>query len=156
MDIKPRWRLARAVPLPATTSTLSGLTAHHLGADPAVTLGLAALAGLIGLAAIAIREHAATRRAELPYKAEHMLARAEARNRSRYARAQTRRSKPLPGCEHYRPDSATDLAEIVRVVRGPTVVDPSVNSTKPPTAPESPSRAPRNVKPTVRRPEAAA
>ncbi len=45
------------------------------------------------------------------------LARAEARNRTRYARAQTRRWRPIPGGEQY-VQPVTDLLKVMRITRG--------------------------------------
>lgn len=105
------------VRMPPIASTTSGLVAHYLGSTTVITLCLAILAGFLCLGAITIREYAETRRTGLPYKAEHLLAKAEARNRRWYVRAQTRRSKPVTGGEGYCPDAATDLAQVMRLTR---------------------------------------
>ena len=90
------------------------------------TLSLAALADLLSLAAIAIVEHEETSRTGLPYKAEHTLARAEARNRTLYAKAQTRRLGRVPCGDKYSPDSATDLAKIMCGIQEHTTGDRSI------------------------------
>lgn len=140
MDNKPRGKSALALPLPPITSMTCWLVARHLGSGAATALGLAGLAGLLCLAAIAIMEHEETRRAALPYKAEHLLARAEARNRSRYARAQTRRINRLTGGEQYSPDTATSLTEVMHAMREPTATDRSVGPKYPGPNPARQSR----------------
>jgi hypothetical protein len=125
MDAKSRWRMAIAIPLPPAASTIGWLVCRHLASGIGIALGLAVLIGLFSLAALAIIEHEQTKRASLPYKAEHLLARAEARNRDRYGRAQTRRINGLPSGEQYSPDTATSLTEAMRVTR---VTDPSTGS----------------------------
>jgi hypothetical protein len=125
MKIKFSWRSALAVPLPAITSMASWLVARQLVAGATGPLILACVAGVLSLAAIGVVEHEETRRAGQPYKAEHLLARAEARNRIRYARAQTRRFGRLPSGEQYAPDSATDLIAIMRGIREHSVGDSS-------------------------------
>lgn len=155
MNMTPRWRLAHAIP-PPIASTIGGLLARHSGADAIVTLGLAILAGSLSLAAMAIREHATTRRAGLPYEAEIELARAEARNRGLYARAQTRRSKPLTGGERYRPDAATSLAEIMRSMHESTAADHAAGATNPSHATRSAITTAPRAKRTARQPRAIA
>jgi len=124
MDAKSRWRMAIAIALPPAAS-IGWLVCRHLASGTGIALGLAVLIGLFSLAALAIIEHERTKRASLPYKVEHMLARAEAKNRGRYARAQTRRVNRLPSHEEYSPDTATNLTEAMRVTR---VTDPSTSS----------------------------
>src|SRR6266436_549166 len=96
MDAKSRWTMAIAIPLPPAASAIGWLICRHVGSGPGIALCLAVLIGLFSLASLAIIEHEKTKRAGLPYRAEHEIARAEARNRGRYARAQTRRVKRLP------------------------------------------------------------
>jgi len=85
---------------------------------------LAVLAAAVSLVTVAIIEGAKTRRvsivekqetlrAELPYRVEHMLANAEARDRERYARAKTRRFFRLPSGETFKPDAPTDLQRVM-------------------------------------------
>jgi len=123
MKIKLTWRSALGLPLPAIMSTTCWLITRHLVSGTAWPLSVAGLAGLLSLAALAVMEHEETRRAGLPYKAEHLLARAEARNRMRYAKAQTRRVGRRPSAEGYSPDSATDLAEIMRMARSREITE---------------------------------
>jgi hypothetical protein len=114
MKVKVSWRTALSVSLPPITSMTCWLIGRQLVAGAAWPLTIAGLGGLLCLAAIVIVEHEETSRAALPYRVEHILARAEARNRIRYAKAQTRRFARLKSGELYSPDSATDLAAIMR------------------------------------------
>jgi len=107
---------AFSVSLLPVTSMTCWLIGRHLVAGAAWPLTIAGLGGLLCLAAIVIVAREETSRAALPYRAEHILARAEARNRIRYAKAQTRRFARLKSGEQYSPDRATDLATIMRGV----------------------------------------
>lgn len=114
---------ALSVSLPPITSMTCWLISRHHVAGVAWPLTIAGLGGLLCLAAIVVLEHEKTRRAALPYRAEHILARAEARNRIRYAKAQTRRFARLKSGEQYSPDRATDLATIMCGIRDHSVGD---------------------------------
>jgi hypothetical protein len=98
---------------------------------------LTVLAAVVSLSAVAIIEVAKTRRvsitekqktrrAELPYRVEDRLAKAEARNRERYAKAQTRRFFSHPSGETYKPDTPTDLQQVMDTTRRNLPKDGSV------------------------------
>ena len=112
MDAKSRWRMAIAIPVPFG-STITWLICRHLRSGIVASFGVAVMFGLFSLAAIAIIEHEKTRRASLPYRTGHVLAKAEAQSRRRYSRAQTRRIGRLANGKNYIPDKATDLTEIL-------------------------------------------
>jgi hypothetical protein len=131
-----------ALSVPAIVSMASGLATHHFVTGTTLPLIAAVLAGVLSLMAIAITEIAKTRRiairekgethrAGLPYKAEHTLAGAEARNRERYVKAQTRRFFRLPADENYKPDSATNLTEVMGEARKPSAGDRTLNGSDP-------------------------
>jgi hypothetical protein len=101
------------VPIPAIGAVATVVSLHRRVPDTLLLLGLAGLAGALLLLALAVLAREQTRRASLPYATEHILARAEARNRIRYAKAQTRRFWRIPRGETYRPDQATDLTRII-------------------------------------------
>jgi hypothetical protein len=99
-DGKLAGRPLLALTVPAVVSTGSWVIVHRLEPGTAWPVVLAVLAAVVSLITVAmievaktrrvsVAEKQETRRAELPYRVEHMLARAEARNRERYAKAQT-------------------------------------------------------------------
>lgn len=127
-DGKLAGRPLLALGVPAVASISSWVIVHQLEpgtAWPAVLAVLAAMASLIAVAIIevaktrrvSVTERQETRRAELPYRVEHTLAEAEARNRERYAKAQTRRFFSLGTGETYRPETPTDLQQIMETTR---------------------------------------
>ncbi len=126
MKINFRWIPAIAVPIPPIGAIATGLAVHDLVPGTALPLGLASLASLLLLITLAVLAHEQTRRAALPYRAEHFLAKAEARNRTRYARAQTRRFFRIKSGDKYSPDKATDLARIITSIRTRSANDGSV------------------------------
>lgn len=125
MKVTVSWGTALSVSLPPITSMTCWLIGRHLVAGAAWPLTIAGLGGLLCLAAVVIVEHEETSRAALPYRAEQILAKAEARNRNRYAKAQTRRFARLKSREQYTPDRATDLATIMRGVHDHSTGDSS-------------------------------
>jgi hypothetical protein len=117
-----------ALTVPAVVSIGSWVIVHRLEPGTAWPAVLAVLAAVVSLIAVAIIEAAKTRRvsvvekqetrrAELPYRVEHTLAKAEARNRERYAKAQTRRFFSLGTGETYKPDTPTDLQQVMETTR---------------------------------------
>jgi len=114
MKVTMSWGTALSVSLTPITSVTCWLIGRQFAAGAAWPLTIAGLGGLLCLAAIMIVEHEKTSRAALPYRVEQILARAEARNRIRYAKAQTRRFARLEPSEQYSPDRATDLTAIMR------------------------------------------
>lgn len=114
MKVTVSWGRALSVSLPPITSITCWLIGRHFVGGMAWPLMIAGLGGFLCLAAIMIIEHEETSRAALPYRAEQILAKAEARNRNRYAKAQTRRFARLQSGEQYQPDRATDLAMIMK------------------------------------------
>jgi predicted lipid-binding transport protein (Tim44 family) len=138
MKIKFRWRPAFAVPIPPIGALTAGLAIHRLVQGTALTLGLACLTGLLLLIALAVLAREETRRAALPYRAEQMLAKAEARNRARYAKAQTRRFNRIASREIYSPDMATDLIGVMAGFRSYSPEDGSVTRKSADPAPTRP------------------
>jgi hypothetical protein len=128
MDAKSRWRMAIAIPLPAVASTAGWLGLRHLAWGTLAIVGIAAISCLFSLVAIAIVEREQTRRASLPFRAEHWRAEGEYQERMMYARARTRRFNRLAGGERYSPDKATSLTDAMRVTRGLTIADSPVDS----------------------------
>lgn len=126
MDVKSHCRMLIAIPVPFG-STVTWLICRHLGSGMVAAFGVAFMFGLFSLAAIAIIEHEQTRRASLPYRTGHVLARAEAQNRRRYSRAQTRRIGRLANGENYIPDKATDLTEVIYAIGEPEVAPTSTD-----------------------------
>lgn len=112
MKIKVHWTPAFAIPIPPGGVIATGLAVHRLVPGAVLPLGLAGLAGMLLLRTVYALAREQTRRAALPYKAEHTLARAEARNRTLYAKAQTRRFWRITNGQAYTPDKATDLTQI--------------------------------------------
>lgn len=118
VDDKVKWRHAVTFPLPPVTLIASWLIIRRLGGGNVTALGLAVLVGLFTLATVAIIEHERTLRARLDCSPANLLALAEAHDRSRYARAQTRRFLRLSGGEKYVPDTATNVIELLRAAHG--------------------------------------
>jgi hypothetical protein len=56
---------------------------------------------------------------------------AEARNRERYAKAQTRRFFRLASGENYKPDTATKLTDVMGEARKPSVGEGALNGSDP-------------------------
>jgi hypothetical protein len=126
MNVTLRMRPLLTLSLPPPLASITcWLIVRHLAPGTIWPLAFAGLGGLLCLAAILIMEHEETRRAALPYQAELILAKAEARNRGRYAKAQTRRWARLGSGDQYSPDKATDLTVIVRGIREHTAGDSS-------------------------------
>lgn len=117
MKIKFRWTSAFAVPTPPIGAIATAASLHSRAPGAALLLGLAGLVGVLLLLTLAVLAREQTRRATLPYATERILARAEARNRTRYAKAQTRRFWRISNGQTYSPDQATDLAQIMRGFR---------------------------------------
>jgi hypothetical protein len=124
MGVKSRWKMVVAVPLPSTAWAIGALVSRRQEPDMVITLGLAVLAGLFGLAAIAIIERERTKRARLPYEPQIRIAKAKARMNIKYARAQTRRTHRLGGGEQYSPKSAT-ISEKIGMESVPTEKAPN-------------------------------
>lgn len=128
--MKTRTYTRRSLPtlLAAIASLSGGLIAHAFLPGVIWTLGVAAsAASLVSVASVAIIEHERTRRAELPYRAERILAQAEAHVRLRAAKARTRRIRPtqLPTPEAS-PEEATDLTTVMRIARSAADLSESV------------------------------
>lgn len=115
MKIKLVGRWMFVVPVPAVTATTCLLATYHFLPGLAWTFIIAGFGGASTLTVIAIVEHEKTRRKEIPFRTEHSLARAEARNQMRYVKAQTRRIGRISG--NYNPGVSASLVIIIREIR---------------------------------------